>query len=84
MDKNSTASSQHQLISEEPLKIIIEDRLYSIVMRTPQDELALAAGLCFSDGIVNKIDDIKSLSFSDKADNNNVIISLDKTRRNEI
>jgi len=84
MDKNSAASSHHKLISEEPLKIIIQDRLYSIIMRTPGDELPLAAGFCFSEGIVDKPDDIESLSFSDRLDANEVILSLNKSRRNEI
>jgi len=84
MDKNSTVSSHHKLISEEPLKIIIQDRLYSIIMRTPGDELPLAAGFCFSEGIVDKPDDIESLSFSDKSDVNEIIISLNKSRRNKI
>ncbi|MBU4209686.1 MAG: formate dehydrogenase accessory sulfurtransferase FdhD [Proteobacteria bacterium] len=84
MDKKSTASSHHKLISEKPLKIIIQDRLYSIIMRTPGDELPLAAGFCLSEGIVNKPDDIESLSFSNKSDGNEVILSLKKSKRNEI
>lgn len=84
MDKNSTASSHHGLISEEPLKIIIQDRLYSIIMQTPGDELPLAAGFCFSEGIVDKPDDIESLSFSNKSDGNEVILSLTEPRKNEI
>ena len=79
MDKNSTASSDHQLISEEPLKIVIQDRLYSIIMRTPGDELPLAAGFCFSEGIVDKPDDIESLSFSNKSDGNKVNLLLNKS-----
>ncbi len=84
MDKNRTTSSHHKLISEEPLKIIIQDRLYSIIMRTPGDELPLAAGFCFSEGIVDKPDDIESLSFSDQSDANKVNLLLNKSRRNEI
>ena len=53
-------------------------------MRTPGDELPLAAGLCLSNGIVNKPEDIESISFSDKSDVNEVIITLNKSRRNEI
>lgn len=79
MDKNKTTSSHHKLISEEPLKIIIQDRLYSIIMRTPGDELPLAAGFCFSDGIVDKPDDIESLSFSDQSDTNEVNLLLNKS-----
>jgi FdhD protein len=84
MDKNRTTSSHHKLISEEPLKIIIQDRLYSIIMRTPSDELPLAAGFCLSEGIIDKPDDIESLSFSDKSDLNEVNLLLNKSRKDII
>jgi len=48
-------------------------------MRTPGDELPLAAGFCLSEGIVDKPDDIESLSFSNKSDSNEVILSLNKS-----
>jgi FdhD protein len=84
MDKNSVSSSNHKLISEEPLKIIIQNRLYSIIMRTPGDELPLAAGFCLSEGIIDKPDDIKALSFSDKSDVNEVNLLLNKSRKDII
>ncbi|MBW2738961.1 MAG: formate dehydrogenase accessory sulfurtransferase FdhD [Deltaproteobacteria bacterium] len=84
MDKKKTTSSQHKLISEEPLKIIIQDRLYSIIMRTPGDELPLAAGFCLSEGVVDKPDDIESLCFSNKSDGNKINLLLNKSRGNEI
>ncbi|MBW2739547.1 MAG: formate dehydrogenase accessory sulfurtransferase FdhD [Deltaproteobacteria bacterium] len=80
IDKNRITSSHHnKLISEEPLKITIQDRLYSIIMRTPGDELPLAAGLCLSDGVVDKPDDIESLSFSNKSNCNKVNLLLNKS-----
>ncbi|MBU4321550.1 MAG: formate dehydrogenase accessory sulfurtransferase FdhD [Nitrospinae bacterium] len=84
MDKNSVSSSPHKLISEEPLKIIIQDRLYSIIMRTPGDELPIAAGFCLSEGIVDNPQDIESMSFSDQSDANEISVSLNKSRRSEI
>ena len=84
MDKNSAASYHHNLISEEPRKIIIQDRLYSIIMRTPGDEVPPSAGFCFSEGIVDKPDDIELLSFSDKLDANEINLLLNKSRKNKI
>lgn len=84
MDKNKTTSSHHKLISEEPLKIIIQNKLYSIVMRTPGDELPLSAGFCLSEGIVDKPEDIESLSFSDQSDTNEVNLLLNKSRKDVI
>jgi FdhD protein len=84
MHKNKTTYSHHKLISEEPLKIIIQDRLYSIIMRTPGDELPLSAGFCLYEGVVDKADDIESLSFSNKSDDNKVNLLLNKSRSSEI
>ena len=84
IDKNRTISSHHKLISEEPLKIIIQEKLYSIITRTPGDELPLAAGFCLYEGVVDKQDDIESLSFSNKSDCNKVTMLLNKSRRNVI
>ncbi|MBU1163237.1 MAG: formate dehydrogenase accessory sulfurtransferase FdhD, partial [Proteobacteria bacterium] len=84
MDKNNVSSSHHKLISEEPLKIIIQDRLYSTIMRTPGDELPIAAGFCLSEGIVDNPQDIESMSFSDQSDANEISVSLNKSRGNEI
>ena len=84
MDKNKTTYSHHKLISEEPLKITIQDRLYSIIMRTPGDELQLAAGFCLYEGVVDKANDIESLSFSNKSDDNKVNLLLNKSRSSKI
>ena len=53
-------------------------------MRTPGEELPLAAGFCFSEGIVDKPDDIELLSFSDKLDSNEVNLLLNKSRKKKI
>jgi FdhD protein len=46
--------SFHQdLLAEEPLSILIQDKPYSVVMRTPGDEIPHAAGFCLTEGIVD-------------------------------
>jgi len=49
----------HELIGEEPLLIRIDDKPYSVVMRTPGDELFQATGFCLGEGIVDTPDDFK-------------------------
>ena len=51
--QKDNTSSKHRLISEEPLAIRVEGKPYSVVMRTPGDELAHAAGFCLAEGIVD-------------------------------
>ncbi len=83
-DRKVGASSQHRLIREEPLSIRIEGRPYSVVMRTPGDELAHAAGFCLAEGIVDTPDDVNTISCCDDGDSNVVTVTLKKSRRNEI
>ena len=49
------------LVTEEPLAIRIEGRPYSVIMRTPGDEQAHAAGFCLGEGIVDHPSDFRSI-----------------------
>lgn len=82
-DKGRITSSDHDLLKEEPLSIRIEGKPYSVVMRTPGDELAHTAGFCLAEGIVDTLDDIGSLAFCD-GDANVVTITLHESRRSQI
>lgn len=83
-DQKVGAPFRHRLIGEEPLAIRIEGKPYSVVMRTPGDELAHAAGFCLAEGIVDTPDDISTISCCDDGDANVVTVTLNKSRRNEI
>src|SRR3954470_23542292 len=41
-----------ELIVEEPLEIRLDGHLVTTTMRTPGDDFELAAGLCFTDGLL--------------------------------
>jgi len=70
-----------RLIAEEPLAIRVEGKPYVVVMRTPGDEIAQAAGLCLAEGLVELPSDIASLGVCE-ADNTNVVtITLTPERR---
>lgn len=83
-DQKITRSYEHMLIGEEPLSIRIEGKPYSVVMRTPGDELAHAAGFCLSEGIVDLPEDFNTLSCCDGTDSNVVTITLNTSRRDKI
>ena len=67
-DKELYTSSNHKLIGEEPLSIRVQGKPYSVVMRTPGDELAHAAGFCLARRIIDTPDDIKNISCCDGTD----------------
>lgn len=83
-DKKHYTSSRHKLIGEEPLSIRVQGKPYSVVMRTPGDELAHAAGFCLAEGIVDTPEDIKVISCCDGADTNVVTITLEESRQSKI
>lgn len=83
-DNNLSTPSDHKLIPEEPLSIHVEGKPYSVIMRTPGDELAHAAGFCLAEGIVDTLNDINTLSFCDDMDSNVVTITLEESRKEKI
>jgi len=83
-DKKLNTSSEHKLIGEEPLLIQVEGKPYSVVMRTPGDELAHVAGFCLAEGIVDTPDDIQILAHCDSTDSNVVAVTLEEARKGKI
>jgi FdhD protein len=71
----------HFLIGEEPLSIRIQGKPYSVVMRTPGDEIAHVAGFCLGEGVIDSPDDIASIGFCDGTDSNVVTVTLTPDRR---
>jgi len=66
------------LIAEEPLSIRVQGRPYMVVMRTPGEELAHAAGLCLAEGLIHRPADIAQLAFCDGDDTNTVTVTLEE------
>jgi len=51
-DGGELTRSPDELIVEEPLEIRLDDHLVATTMRTPGADFELAAGLCFTDGLL--------------------------------
>jgi FdhD protein len=83
-DRTSNQSKNQDLLGEEPLSIRIQGNPYSVVMRTPGDEIELVAGFCLTEGIIDTPDDYKSLAFCDGEDTNTVAVTLVPSRREQI
>jgi FdhD protein len=83
-DKATDQSAEYDLLGEEPLSIRVDGEPYAVVMRTPGDELAHAAGFCLAEGLVDTPDDIATLSCCEGADRNTVTVTLSRARRNSI
>ncbi len=69
-----------ELLCEEPLSINVQGNTYSVIMRTPGEELSHAAGFCFAEGIVDKLEDIVDIALCDGEDSNVAAVMLSKER----
>jgi len=74
----------HELIQEEPLLIRVEGRPYSVVMRTPGDEVPHAAGFCLGEGLVDDRNDFAAVGFCKELDPNVVEVTLKPERREKV
>ena len=81
--KGISEPSPIELIGEEPLMIRIEDKPYSVVMRTPGEEVFHAAGFCLGEGIADSPEDIANIGYDEKLDPNVIDVWL-KSERKEI
>ncbi|MCP4670705.1 MAG: formate dehydrogenase accessory sulfurtransferase FdhD [Desulfobacula sp.] len=73
-----------ELIGEEPFLIRIEEKPYSVVMRTPGEEIFHAAGFCLGEGITDSPDDIKTIGYDKNLDPNIIDIWLTPERKEKI
>lgn len=64
--------------------IRIEDKEYSVVMRTPGEEVFHAAGFCLGEGIVDDPDDFETIAYNENVDSNVIDIRLTPERRKKI
>jgi FdhD protein len=77
-------AGSHELMGEEPLLIRIDGKPYSVVMRTPGEELFHAAGFCLGEGIADAPDDFLTIGYCKDLDSNVVDIRLKPERREKI
>lgn len=83
-NSDSASSKDYSLLAEEPLSIRVQGNPYAVVMRTPGDEIAHAAGFCLAEGIVESPEDLAGLAFCNGEDTNTVAVTLKEARRNRI
>lgn len=73
-----------EFIEEEPFLIRVEDHSYSVVMRTPGDEIRHVAGFCLGEGLVNTPEEIITIGYDANLDPNVIDVWLTPERRREI
>jgi FdhD protein len=72
------------LLGEEPLSIRVEGKPYAVVMRTPGEEIAHAAGFCLGEGIIDSAADCSAIALCEAETANAVTVTLTPARRTAI
>ena len=52
------------VVMEEPLQLLLDGKELSVVMRTPGEDVELALGLLYAEGIVRSLDDVNEVRIS--------------------
>ncbi len=55
------AAERDFVVTEEPLELRVGGETLMVTMRTPGDDLDLAAGLLFTEGVISSLDQIAAL-----------------------
>lgn len=78
--EDSITPDERHFVREDPLLIRVGDRSYALAMRTPGNEIALAAGFCLSEGLAETRRDLHSIDFCSDSDKNCVMVELSEER----
>jgi FdhD protein len=57
------SEANDRVLVEEPLEIYVNDRFYTLTMRLPGEEIPLAVGLCFTDGLIRSAGDFSMIRY---------------------
>lgn len=59
--------SPDDVVTEEPLQLMLDGKDLAVVMRTPGDDIPLALGLLRAEGVIRSLDDVASIEISAEA-----------------
>src|SRR5256885_658013 len=65
------------VVTEEPLQLMLDGVPLSVVMRTPGEDIELALGLMFAEGIARSLDDVRQVLISAESGETAAGISVD-------
>lgn len=65
------------VVTEEPLQLMLDGTDLSVVMRTPGEDVELAAGLLFAEGVIRSREDIAAVRISAESGENDPRVPVD-------
>jgi FdhD protein len=76
-DAGRWSEAPDAVVMEEPLQLLLDGQELSVVMRTPGQDLELALGLLYAEGIVRSLDDVKEVLISAESGETATAVRLD-------
>ncbi|OLB91620.1 MAG: formate dehydrogenase family accessory protein FdhD [Actinobacteria bacterium 13_2_20CM_2_66_6] len=76
-DAGKWSDAPDSVVTEEPLQLLLDGKPLSVVMRTPGQDIELALGLLFAEGIVRSLDDVRQLRISAESGESENAIHVD-------
>src|SRR5690349_9747863 len=76
-DAGRWSEAPDAVVTEEPLQLMLDGEPLSVVMRTPGQDVELALGLFYAEGITRSLDAIKSMRISAESGESESNIELD-------
>jgi FdhD protein len=76
-DAGRWSEAPDAVVTEEPLQLMLDGQPLSVVMRTPGQDLELALGLLFAEGIARSLDDVRLVRISAESDETAVAVAID-------
>ncbi len=73
-------STRQELILEEPLSIRVQGQPYAVVMRTPGEEVPHVAGFCLAEGVVDRLEQVGTITFCEAESTNAVTLTVTPER----
>lgn len=70
-----------QVAVEEPLEIFVDNTPFYMTMRLPGEEVALALGLCFTDGLIASMSDVSGADYCSDVSTNKIDVYLSEERK---
>jgi FdhD protein len=80
---HDNSPANEQVAMEEPLEIYIDDEPFYMTMRLPGEEIPLAVGLCFTEGIIRSMEDVSGANYCSDMSANKINIYLSEKRKKE-
>jgi FdhD protein len=81
----SGSNTERDIVSvEEPLEVFVDGQPFYLTMRSPGEELVLAAGLCFSEGLIESIDDLDGINFCKDVSTNRINVYRSAAKKTQV